>query len=44
MLAFIGATFKFIGIIVIAPVKGLSGILGPFYNDNEGIRKGEESK
>jgi len=25
-------------------VKGLLGILGPFYNDGKGARKGEESK
>ena len=24
--------------------KGLLGMLGPFYNDSEGARKGEESK
>ena len=44
ILAFIGATFKFIGIIVIVPLKGLLGILGLFYNNSEGARKGEESK
>jgi len=26
------------------PVKGLLGMLGPFYNNSEGARKGEESK
>jgi len=25
-------------------VKGLLGMLGPFYDDGEGIKKGEESK
>jgi len=44
ILAFIGATFEFIGIIAIIPAKGLSGILGLFYNNNKGVRKGEESK
>jgi len=44
ILAFIGATFKFIGTIAIAPVKGLSGMLGPFYNNSKGTRRGEESK
>ena len=44
ILAFIKTTFKFIGIMAIVLAKGLSGMLGPFYNDNEGIRKGEESK
>jgi hypothetical protein len=44
ILAFIGVTFKFIGIIVIVPLKGLLGILGPFYNNSKGAKKGEESK
>ena len=44
ILAFIGVTFKFIGIMAIVLVKGLSGILGPFYNNSKGARKGEESK
>ena len=44
ILAFIGATFKFIGIMVIVPLKGLLGILGPFYNNSKGAKKGEESK
>jgi len=44
ILAFIGATFKFIGTIAIAPAKGLSGMLGPFYNNSKGARRGEESK
>ena len=25
-------------------LKGLLGMLGPFYNNSEGARKGEESK
>ena len=44
ILAFIGVTFEFIGIIAIVPLKGLLGMLGPFYNNSEGARKGEESK
>ena len=44
ILAFIGATFKFIGIIVIVLVKGLLGMLGLFYNNSKGAKKGEESK
>ena len=44
ILAFIRATFKFIKIIATVPVKGLSRILGPFYNNNESAKKGEESK
>ena len=44
ILAFIGATFKFIGIIAIVLLKGLLGILGPFYNNSKGAKKGEESK
>jgi hypothetical protein len=44
ILTFIGATFKFIGIMVIVLLKGLLGILGPFYNNSKGARKGEESK
>ena len=44
ILVFIGATFKFIGIMAIVPVKGLSEILNPFYNNSEGAKKGEESK
>ena len=44
ILIFIGATFKFIGIIAIVLVKGLPGMLGLFYNDSKGARKGEESK
>ena len=44
ILAFIGATFKFIGIIAIAPAKGLLGILGLFYNNNKGTKRGKESK
>ena len=44
ILIFIRATFKFIGIIVIVLLKELPGILGLFYNNSEGARKGEESK
>jgi hypothetical protein len=44
ILIFIEATFKFIEVIVIVLLKGLLGILGPFYNNNKGARKGEESK
>ena len=44
ILAFIGATFKFIRIIVTAPAKGLLGILGLFYDNSKGARRGEESK
>jgi len=44
ILAFIGATFKFIGIMAIVPVKGLLGMLGPFYDNSKGARRGEESK
>jgi hypothetical protein len=41
---FIGATFKFIEIIATVPAKGLPGMLGPFYSNNKGARKGKESK
>jgi len=44
ILVFIGATFKFIGIMAIVLLKGLLGMLGPFYNNSKGARKGEESK
>jgi hypothetical protein len=44
ILAFIGATFKFIGIIAIVLLKGLLGMLGLFYNNSNSARKGEESK
>jgi uncharacterized membrane protein len=44
ILAFIRATFKFIEIIAIVLLKGLLGMLGPFYNNSKGARKGEESK
>ena len=44
ILAFIGATFKFIGIIATVLLKGLLGMLGPFYNNSKGARKGETSK
>jgi len=27
-----------------APAKGLLGMLGPFYNNSKGTRRGEESK
>jgi len=27
-----------------APAKGLLGMLGPFYNNSKGARRGEESK
>ena len=30
--------------MAIVLVKGLPGILGPFYNNSKGARKGEESK
>ena len=30
--------------MAIVPLKGLLGILGPFYNDSKGARKEEESK
>jgi uncharacterized membrane protein len=43
ILAFIRATFEFI-IMAIVLVKGLPGILGLFYNNSKGARKGEESK
>ena len=42
--AFIGATFKFIKIIITVPAKGLSGMWGLFYNNNKSIKKGEKSK
>ena len=41
---FIGATFKFIGIIATVLLKGLLDILGLFYNNSKGARKREESK
>jgi len=44
ILIFIGATFKFIEIIVIILAKGLLGMLGLFYNNNKGAGKEEESK
>ena len=44
ILIFIKTTFKFIGIMVTVSVKGLLRMLGPFYNDSEGIKKGEKSK
>ena len=30
--------------MAIVPLKGLPGMLGLFYNNSEGARKGEESK
>jgi len=42
--AFIGATFKFIKIMATVPAKGLLGMLGLFYNNGKGAKKGEESK
>jgi len=30
--------------IATIPVKGLLGMLGLFYNNNKGVKKGEESK
>ena len=44
ILIFIEATFKFIEIIAIVLLKGLLGILGLFYNNSKGTKKGEESK
>jgi len=44
ILIFIGATFEFIEIMATVPLKGLLGILGPFYNNSKGAGKGEESK
>jgi len=44
ILAFIGATFKFIETMAIVLVKGLLGILGPFYNNSKDAKRGEESK
>ena len=44
ILIFIRTTFEFIGIMVIVLIKGLSGMLGLFYDNSEGIKKGKESK
>jgi len=44
ILAFIGATFKFIKMIATIPVKGLLEMLGLFYNNSKSVKKGEESK
>ena len=44
ILIFIKATFKFIKIIAIVLVKELPEILGPFYSNSKGTKKGEESK
>ena len=41
---FIKATFKFIGTIVTVLVKGLLGILGPFYSNNKSAKKEKENK
>jgi hypothetical protein len=43
ILIFIRATFKFITIAIVL-AKGLSGMLGLFYNNSKGARKEEESK
>jgi len=43
ILVFIGATFKFITMATVL-AKELLGMLGPFYNNSKGARKGEESK
>ena len=40
LLAFIQASIKFIRVIAIGPIKGIPGMLGPFYNDSgEGSRQ-----
>ena len=44
ILIFIKATFKFIGIIATVLLKGLLGMLGLFYNNSKGAKKGKESK
>ena len=44
ILAFIEVTFKFIGIMATVLLKGLLGMLGPFYNNSKGTKKEEESK
>ena len=44
ILAFIGAAFKFIKIIMTVLIKGLLEILGPFYSNNESTKKEEERK
>ena len=44
ILAFIEVTFKLIEIIATVLLKGLLDILGLFYNNSKGARKGEESK
>jgi len=41
---FTKATFKFIKIIAIVPAKGLSRILGLFYNSGKGTKKEKENK
>ena len=44
ILTFIKATFEFIKTMATVSVKGLLGILNPFYSDSKGARKGEKSK
>jgi len=44
ILTFIEAIFKFIEMIATVPAKGLLGMLGLFYNNSKGTKKGEESK
>ena len=34
LLAFIQASIKFIRVMAIGPIKGILGMLGPFYNDS----------
>ena len=41
---FIKTTFKFIGTMATVLVKGLLGMLGPFYNNNKSTKKEEENK
>ena len=42
--AFTRAIFKFIKIMATILVKGLLEMLGLFYNNSKGIKKGEENK
>ena len=44
ILIFIETTFKFIKIIATVLAKGLLGMLGLFYNNNESAKKEEESR
>ena len=44
ILAFIKTTFEFIKTMATVLTKGLLGMLGPFYNNSKGVKKGEESK